>query len=161
MGKTAANNMLIGSYSAKLDNSGRLKIPQKFRETIEQSYGKDVFITSLSDEAVQIYPLSVWEEMTRVANEGALHLRSDVRRFLLRVNLKGSRHEIDAKGRVLINQNLREKARLNTEVEVIGLNNHLEIWNKEVLNAIIEEKPLTEEDFESIARLVPRGKTEE
>jgi len=152
--------LLIGSYTARLDNSGRLKIPEKFREIIEEHYGKDVFITSLTDEAVQIYPLSVWEEMTRIANEGALHLRPDVRRFLLRVNLKGSYNQIDAKGRVLINQTLREKARLNTEVEVIGLNNHLEIWNKEVLNSIIEEKPLTEEDFENIARLVPRGKTE-
>ena len=152
--------MLIGSYTARLDNSGRLKIPEKFREIIEQNFGKEVFITSLTDEAVQIYPLSVWEEMTRIANEGALHLRPDVRRFLLRVNLKGSYNQIDAKGRVLINQTLREKANLNTEVEVIGLNNHLEIWNKEVLNGIIEEKPLTEEDFENIARLVPRGKTE-
>jgi len=160
MGKEGLNNLLIGSYTARLDNSGRLKIPEKFREIIEQNFGKEVFITSLTDEAVQIYPLSVWEEMTRIANEGALHLRPDVRRFLLRVNLKGSYNQIDAKGRVLINQTLREKANLNTEVEVIGLNNHLEIWNKEVLNGIIEEKPLTEEDFENIARLVPRGKTE-
>ncbi len=160
MGKEGLSNLLIGSYTARLDNSGRLKIPEKFREIIEQNYGKEVFITSLTDEAVQIYPLSVWEEMTRIANEGALHLRPDVRRFLLRVNLKGSHNQIDSKGRVLINQTLREKARLNTEVEVIGLNNHLEIWNKEVLNSIIEEKPLTEEDFENIARLVPRGKTE-
>ena len=74
--------------------------------------------------------------------------------------MKGSHHQIDAKGRILINQTLREKARLNTEVEVIGLNNHLEIWNKDVLNSVIEGKPLTDEDFESIARLVPRGKTE-
>lgn len=160
MGKEGLSNLLIGSYTARLDNSGRLKIPEKFREIIEQTYGKEVFITSLTDEAVQIYPLSVWEEMTKIANEGALHLRPDVRRFLLRVNLKGSYSQIDAKGRVLINQTLREKANLNTEVEVIGLNNHLEIWNKEVLNSIIEEKPLTEEDFENIARLVPRGKTE-
>jgi len=160
MGKEAANNLLIGSYSARLDRSGRLKIPEKFRDIIEKFYGKEVFITSLTDESVQIYPLSVWEEMTSVANEGALHLRPDVRRFLLRVNLKGSHNQIDAKGRVLISQSLREKAKLITEVEVIGLNNHLEIWNKEVLNAIIEQRPLSEEDFENIARLVPRGKTE-
>ncbi|MCR4410034.1 MAG: hypothetical protein QHH43_05945 [Candidatus Saccharicenans sp.] len=160
MGKEAANNLLIGSYSARLDRSGRLKIPEKFRDIIEQSYGKDVFITSLTDEAVQLYPLAVWEQMTSIANEGALTLRPDVRRFLLRVNLKGSHHQIDAKGRVLISQTLREKARLNTEVEVIGLNNHLEIWNKEVLESIIEKRPLSEEDFENIARLVPRGKTE-
>lgn len=160
MGKEAANNLLIGSYSARLDRSGRLKIPEKFRDIIEQTYGKDVFITSLTDEAVQLYPLSVWEQMTSIANEGALTLRPDVRRFLLRVNLKGSHHQIDAKGRVLISQTLREKARLNTEVEVIGLNNHLEIWNKELLESIIEKRPLSEEDFENIARLVPRGKTE-
>jgi MraZ protein len=160
MGKEAANNLLIGSYSARLDRSGRLKIPEKFRETIEKLYGKDVFITSLTDESVQIYPLCVWEEMTSVANEGALHLRPDVRRFLLRVNLKGSHHQIDAKGRVLIHQPLREKARLISEVEVIGLNNHLEVWNKEALNSVIEQRPLSEEDFENIARLVPRGKTE-
>ncbi|HOJ26224.1 MAG TPA: hypothetical protein PLP94_03385 [Candidatus Saccharicenans sp.] len=160
MGKEVATNQLIGSYSARLDPSGRLKIPEKFRDIIEKAYGQDVFITSLTDEAIQIYPLSVWEEMTSVASEGALHLRPDIRKFLLRVNLKGSHHQIDAKGRVLINQTLREKARLNTEVEVIGLNNHLEIWNKDVLNSVIEEKPLTDEDFESIARLVPRGKTE-
>lgn len=160
MGREAAYNQLIGSYSARLDHSGRLKIPEKFRDLIEKFYGQDVFVTSLTDEAIQIYPLSVWEEMTSVASEGALQLRPDVRKFLLRVNLKGSHHQIDAKGRVLINQTLREKAKLNTEVEVIGLNNHLEIWNKDVLNSVIEEKPLTEEDFESIARLVPRGKTE-
>lgn len=160
MGKVAANRLLIGSYTARLDGSGRLKIPEKFRDIIEQTYGHDVFITSLTDEAVQIYPLAVWEQMTSVANEGALNLRPDVRRFLLRVNLKGNHHQIDAKGRVLISQSLREKARLNTEVEVIGLNNHLEIWNKEVLESVIENKPLSEEDFENIARLVPRGKME-
>ncbi|MDD8031244.1 MAG: hypothetical protein PHQ25_04500 [Acidobacteriota bacterium] len=160
MGKVADNNLLIGSCSARLDRSGRLKIPEKFRETIEKFYGKDVFITSLTDEAVQIYPLTVWEGMTSVANEGALHLRPDVRRFLLRVNLNGSHSQVDAKGRVLINQSLREKAQLSDEVEIIGLNNHLEIWNKGVLAAAIEKKPLSEEDFENIARLVPRGKTE-
>ncbi|MGB4704614.1 MAG: hypothetical protein WBI18_06025 [Candidatus Saccharicenans sp.] len=158
MGKTAANNLLIGSYSARLDRSGRLKIPEKFRDVIEQTYGKDVFITSLTDESVQIYPLAVWEQMTRVASEGTVVLRPDIRRFLLRVNLKGSHHQIDAKGRVLITQSLREKARLNAEVEVIGLNNHLEVWNKEVLESAIEKRPLTEEDFENIARLVPPRK---
>jgi len=112
MGREAANNQLIGSYSARLDHSGRLKIPEKFRDLIEKFYGQDVFVTSLTDEAIQIYPLSVWEEMTSVASEGALHLRPDVRKFLLRVNLKGSHHQIDAKGRDLINQALREKAKL-------------------------------------------------
>lgn len=153
-------NTLIGSYTARLDKGGRIKIPEKFREIIEQKYGKDVFITSLTDESVYIYPLSVWEEMTGVTVEGAFHLRPDVRKFLLRVNRTGTPNEIDGKGRVLINQALREKANLQTEVEVIGLGNHLEVWNRELLDGTLEKKPLTDEDFENIARLIPRGKSE-
>jgi MraZ protein len=153
--------MLIGNYTAKIDKSGRIKIPEKFRAAIEEEYGKDVFITSLTDEAVQIYPLSVWERMTGVAKEGALHLRPEIRRFLLRVNRKGAKHEIDSKGRVLLTQAMRGTARLEEEVEVIGLNNHLEVWNGELLDEKLEKKPLTDEDFEKIADLIPRGKSNE
>lgn len=153
-------DLLIGSYTARLDPSGRIKIPEKFRESLERQYGREVFTTSLSDEAVQIYPLAVWEEMTGIASEGAVHLRPDIRRFLLRVNRKGARCEIDAKGRVLLSQTLREKARLQEEVEVIGLANHLEIWNRDVLDGVLENQPLTDEDFEKISRLLPRGKAE-
>jgi MraZ protein len=95
-----------------------------------------------------------------VATEGALPLRPEIRRFLLRVNRRGAKHEIDSKGRVLLNSPLRETARLQDEVEVIGLNNHLEIWNREVLDEKLEKKPLTDEDFEKIADLIPRGKSE-
>jgi MraZ protein len=153
-------NSFNGSYAARLDASGRFKIPEKFREAIEAVYGKELFITSLSDESIQIYPLSVWEEMVGIASEGALHLRPDVRKFMLRVNRKGSTHEIDPKGRILISQVLREKAGLRDEVEVIGLSNHLEVWNKENLDGTLDEKPLTDADFENIAQLVPRRKRE-
>jgi MraZ protein len=153
-------DVLIGSYTARFDASGRIKIPEKFREAIQASYGKDLFVTSLTDESIQIYPLSVWLEMTGMTAEGAVHLRPDVRKFMLRVNRNGSRHELDSKGRVLINQTLREKARLQEEVEVVGLSNHLEVWNKNSLDGILEEKPLSDADFENIARLIPRGKSE-
>ncbi len=151
-------NSLLGSYRVKFDKSGRIKIPQKFRIAIEEEYGKELFITSLTDEAVQIYPLSVWEELTGIANEGAIHLKPTVRKFMLRVNRKGTKYEIDPKGRVLINQALREKAKLYDEVEIIGLFNHLEIWNADLLDQVLEQRPLTNEDFESISELLPKGK---
>ncbi len=153
-------NILIGSYTVKFDKSGRIKIPEKFRLAIEEEYGKSVFITSLIDESVQIYPLSVWEELTGISNEGAIHLKPSVRKFMIRVNRKGNQYEIDARGRILVNQTLREMANLESEVEVIGLSNHLEVWNRDKLDETLEKKPLTNEDFESIADLLPHGKTE-
>ena len=153
-------NYLIGSYTVRFDKSGRIKIPEKFRAAIEEQYGKEVFITSLTDQAVQIYPLPVWKNLAGITNEGLFHLKPDVRNFMRRVNLKGSYYEIDSKGRVLISQALKEKARLEDEVEIIGLNNHLEVWCKSTLHEIIEKNPLSDEDFERIAELGPKGKME-
>ena len=153
-------NFLLGSYLARIGKSGRIKIPEKFRATIEEQYGKELFITSLSDQAVQIYPLPVWEELAGITKAGLTHLKPDVKMFMRRVNLKGGQHEIDSKGRVLISLILREKANLDGEVEVIGLNNHLEIWNKEALNNILDKNPLSDEDFEQISKLDSKVKTE-
>ena len=149
-------NYLIGSFTARFDRSGRIKIPEKFRAALEEQYGKEVFITSLTDQAIQIYPLPVWKKLTGITDEGLNPLKPDVRNFMRRVNLKGSYYEIDSKGRVLISQALKEKADLEEEVEVIGLNNHLEIWCKTSLDKMIEENPLTDEDFERIADLSPK-----
>ncbi|MFW6140353.1 MAG: division/cell wall cluster transcriptional repressor MraZ [Acidobacteriota bacterium] len=146
-------NYLIGSYTARFDKSGRIKIPAKFHEAIVEKYGKDVFITSLTDQSVQIYPLPRWEKLTGLTDEGLLQLKPQVRSFMLRVNVKGSFYEIDSKGRVLISQTLKEKANLGAEVEVVGLNDHLEIWDKDRLEGIIDENPLTDEDFNQISEL--------
>jgi MraZ protein len=151
---------LIGSYTARFDKSGRIKIPEKFRAAIEEQYGKDVFITSLADEAVQIYPLPVWEKLSRLTDEGLFHLRPEVRSFMRRVNLKGSHYEIDSKGRVLINQTLKDKAGLEEEVEVIGMNNHLEVWCRSRIDQILEEQPLNDQDFVRIAELQPKDNRE-
>ncbi len=153
-------SFLLGSYTARFDKSSRIKIPEKFRNAIEDQFGKDLFITSLADESVQIYPLSIWERLSGSSMEGALQLNPAVRSFLIRVNRKGNHYRIDSKGRILINQVLREKAELNDEVVVLGLTDHLEIWNKDKLDKILEERPLTNEDFERIAELLPQGKTE-
>ncbi|MGB2906500.1 MAG: hypothetical protein WBB73_05340 [Candidatus Aminicenantaceae bacterium] len=151
---------LIGSYTARFDKSGRIKIPEKFRAAIEEQYGKDVFITSLTDQAVQIYPLPVWEKLAGLTNEGLLHLRPEIRSFMRRVNLKGTHYEIDSKGRILINQTLKDRAGLEEEVEVIGMNNHLEVWCRSRIDELIEEQPLSDEDFQRIAELQPKGNQE-
>jgi MraZ protein len=153
-------NFLLGSYLARIGKSGRIKIPEKFRATIEENYGRELFITSLSDQAVQIYPLPVWEELAGITKTGLLHLKPDVKMFMRRVNLKGGQHQIDLKGRVLINPVLREKTQLGEEVEVIGLNNHLEVWNRDILNKLLDKNPLTDEDFEQISKLTIKVKTE-
>ena len=45
-------------------------------------------------------------------------------------------------------------------VEVIGMNNHLEVWQRSRINQILEENPLSDEDFLRIAELQPKENRE-
>ncbi len=153
-------NLLIGSYRAKLDKGGRIKIPEKFRTAIEARFGKGLFITSLEDDYVQVFPLPVWEKMMETPNDGSVYPDPDIQEFNRKANLSGNHGEIDSKGRVLINLLLREKAGLQTEVLIIGVNNYLEIWDLVRLNEKMSKKPLTHEDFKNITKLMADRKPE-
>jgi len=154
-------NLLLGSSTARLDKSGRIKIPEKFRSAIEERYGKDLFVTSLNDDAIHIFPLPIWLKLTGVTQEDTVQFKPSVQSLLVRVSHMGTISQIDPKGRVLISPHLRQKAQLNGEVEVLGINdNHLQLWNKDILTKKVEANPLTDEDWESIARLSSRGRNE-
>ena len=152
--------LLIGSYKAKLDNGGRIKIPEKFRAAMEEKHGKGLFITSLQDDFVQIFPLPVWERMTQTPDSGTRYPDPEIQEFLRKAHLLGSAAEFDSKGRVLIGLPLREKAGLQAEVQVIGLNYYLEVWDRARLDAWMARKPMTHEDFKSISRLMAERKPE-
>lgn len=116
--------MLKGRSVTQLDKQGRLRIPLKFRRTIEKKYGKEVFITSMDDEHIKIYPILEWMNMTYVTNEIALKNRT-IRKFILRVNMLGVKTEIDRWGRILIHKELRDKINFKGKIIVEGAENHL------------------------------------
>jgi MraZ protein len=98
-----------GNHTAKIDDKGRLKIPNAFRSLIESEHGADLFVTSLTGDEVRIYPMPVWIALEqRLAQMPSTHPAR--LRFLDRVNYFGQTAEIDAQGRVLIPARLRESA---------------------------------------------------
>jgi MraZ protein len=142
--------MFRGSAPAKIDDKGRLKVPTGFRRTLEERYGREVFITSVIGDSVLVYPLVVWE----VLEERLAALPSTdrtKRRYLERVSYFGHQGQCDSQGRVLVPQLLRESSEMNGEVVVSGRLDHLEVWNRDRLQKRFEEQPFSEEDFEYLA----------
>jgi MraZ protein len=153
-------NLLIGSQKAKLDKSGRIKIPERFRAAIEEQYGKELYITSLQDDFIQVFPLPVWVEMSSPPQKTMAYPDPDFQELWRQAHAKGIYGEIDAKGRVLISPKLREKAGLEKEVEVVAMHNYLEVWDKNRLMAKIETKPLNYDDFKRISKLMSDRRAE-
>ena len=142
--------MLRGSTSARIDDKGRLKVPNAFRRLVEQKHGRGVFLTSLTGEYVRIYPMPVWLELEeRLASMPSTHPAK--LRFLDRVNYYGSDGELDAQGRVIIPARLREAATMNGEVDVLGQVNYLDVWNHDRFVAKMQRDPFTDDDARALS----------
>jgi MraZ protein len=144
--------VLRGNYSARIDDKGRLKVPNAFLALLQDRYGPELFVTSLTGECVWIYPLQVWsaieEKLAAVPSTHPARLR-----FLNRVNYYGQTAELDKQGRVIIHARLRESASMSGEVDVFGQQNYLDVWNHERFLAKLQSDPFTEADAKTLSDL--------
>jgi MraZ protein len=144
--------MLRGNAPATIDEKGRLKIPSGFRAHIEESWGSDFYVTSLSGESVLIYPLPIWQEIEeRLAKLPSLNPTK--KKFLDRTNFFGQVTAADKSGRILIPVLLRESAQMTGEVAVLGYLDHLDVWNQKRFLGRIKDQAFTEEDHDTLSKL--------
>ena len=144
--------MLRGNAPATIDEKGRLKIPSIFRADIDESWGSDFYVTSLSGESVLVYPLPVWQEIEeRLAKLPSLNPTK--KKFLDRTNYYGQLTSTDKSGRILIPPLLRESAEMTGEVAVLGYLHHLDVWNHKRFLGRIKDQPFTEDDHETLSKL--------
>jgi transcriptional regulator MraZ len=142
--------VLRGSTAARIDDKGRLKVPNTFRRLLEQTHGRELFLTSLTGEYVRIYPMPVWLEIEqKLAAMPSTH--PSRQRFLDRINYFGADGELDAQGRVIIPPRLREAATMNGDVDVLGQVNYLEVWNHDRLIAKMQRDPFTDDDARALS----------
>jgi MraZ protein len=143
--------MLRGNHPARIDDKGRLKVPNGFRTFVEAQYGLELFVTSITGEFVRLYPMAVWLEIERKLAAVPSTNPSKLR-FLDRVNFFGQVVSMDKQGRVLLPQLLRESAAMTGEVSVLGLQNHLAVWNQKRLHErLFKKEPFTDEDGRALS----------
>jgi len=144
--------VLRGNSPARIDDKGRLKVPNGFRSYLEKEYGRELFITSLHGDSVRIYPMPVWVELERrLAQVPSAH--PSRQKYVDRVNFYGQSGELDAQGRVLVPQRLRDSAHMVGEVDVFGQFNFLEVWNHERFLAKLQREPFTDDDARALSDL--------
>lgn len=119
--------MLMGQYEHTIDKKGRVIIPAKFRDEL----GDKFVLTRGLDNCLFVYSLAEWSNIETKLKTLPLN-RKDARAFT-RFFLAGATEcEIDKQGRVLIPNILREHAKIDKEVIIIGVSSRVEIWSKEV-----------------------------
>jgi MraZ protein len=139
-----------GNAPARIDDKGRLKVPNAFRSLLESKYGRELYLTSLSGEYVRIYPMPVWLEIEQKLGEMPSTHPARLR-FLDRVNYFGSAGELDIQGRVLIPVRLRDAATMAGDVDVLGQFNYLDVWNHDRFLTKLQREPFTDDDARALS----------
>ena len=121
--------MFRGRYEHTIDGKGRLSIPSRFRDTLNEKYSEMLIVTNF-DRCLVAFPREEWEALERKA--AALpQLKKEVKTFERYFISGAAECPLDAHGRILIPPTLREYADLTKDVVIVGLLRKIEIWAKD------------------------------
>lgn len=144
-----------GNHPAKVDPKGRLKLPSGFKELMEDAKVTQFYITSTDGNKAEVWPLPEWEKQEAQLAESST-MDDAVEKYLNLTSYYGQQVEMDKEGRLLLPQILREKARLDAEVAVLGKLHYLEVHNLEVFEQSLQANALTAEDRQALAAILKR-----
>ena len=121
--------MFRGASKISVDAKGRLAVPTRYRQRIDDLCEGQLVVTVDADYCLLIYPMPEWEDLERrlmrlPGNKPA------VRAFQRRMVGRASDMEMDSHGRILISKELREFAGLDRQVVLIGQGNKFELWDE-------------------------------
>jgi MraZ protein len=108
-----------------LDDKGRVALPARYREAL----GEQVKVWYAMDGQINVFPMPAWERLARIV--AGQNQASRAARDLTRMVLAADDCTVDKQGRILIPPALRRDASLTTNVVIIGMIDHLEIWGLE------------------------------
>jgi MraZ protein len=147
----------FGETAINLDAKGRLAIPKRYRDSIQEQCGGQLVLTysAFDSGALYLYPEKEWE---RVRDDVTGLSTFDPGHRSLQRRLVGSASTVepDGNGRIQLPQTLRQVAGLERRVVLLGMGNRFEIWNETILNQkrVEEERSLDEAVSEEMTRLV-------
>ncbi len=122
--------MFRGVAQLNLDVKGRLAVPSRYREALQVRCAGRLVITADPDKCLLLYPLPDWEPIQqKLMEKSAFNPRiRDLQRLIVGY---AEDIEMDAAGRVLISQALREYAALKKNVVLTGQDKKFELWDQE------------------------------
>ena len=127
--------MFFGETAINLDAKGRLAVPMRYRDALEEHCGNRMVLTYSAFETgcLWLQPEQTWEGVRK--DVMALPSSRAAHRILQR-RLVGSATtvELDSTGRILLPPSLRQVTGLEKRVVMLGMDNRFEIWNENTLN---------------------------
>ena len=134
--------IFTGTFQNSIDSKNRVIIPSKYRDML----GGHCMLARGFDPCLYIYTMEDWGILVDKISE-LKQSDSDVRKFIRQFFSNAEECHLDAQGRILIPQHLREYAKINKDLVTKGAMDKIEIWSAEVLSDPDGENMMDNEEF--------------
>jgi len=123
--------LLTGEYRHVIDSKSRVLISNKLRNQIDaDEHGSNFYLVLGANGILCLYPEKYFEQIVRAVAPAAAAPDETVAFERISFALAG-KVELDAQGRLLLNENLRKRAGLKDRITLVGVRDHIELWNSE------------------------------
>ena len=114
-----------GQFEHSLDDKGRLTIPARLRGRLGDHF---VLMIAPPEPCLALYPESTWSDFcTKLESAGRKDAR--YRSFVRHLFANTEEVSLDAQGRVVVPQALREYAGIDHDVVLVGTLTRVELWS--------------------------------
>ena len=142
--------MYYGEAVTKLDDKGRITVPSRIRETMNHEGHLSWFMARGYDRSIFLFHRDAWNLIRgQVSHYSSMDAKTLGFRRLFFSSVAEAR--LDPQGRMAVPQHLREYAGIDKDAVLIGVEDHLELWNRDAWRAFQES---TGEGYEELASLL-------
>ena len=122
--------MFRGVAKLNLDSKGRLAVPSRHRDVLAVHCGGRLVITADPSQCLLVYPQPEWEPIQeKLMSFASFNKRArDLQRLLVG---HAEDVEMDGSGRILVSTPLREFAKLDKQVVLVGQGRKFELWDEQ------------------------------
>lgn len=121
--------MFRGATLLTIDVKGRIAMPSRYRELLDEACQGHLVITVDRDHCLLLYPLPQWEEIEHKLVQLPT-LNPHARRLQRLLMGHATECELDSAGRFLLPPVLREFATIEKHCMLIGQGNKFELWDE-------------------------------
>jgi MraZ protein len=121
--------LLTGEYQHVVDEKGRVLVSNKLRAQIDaDQHGSDFYLVLGANGILCLYPEKYFERISSAFGPSTTAPDEAVAFERLSFAL-ASKVELDGQGRLLLNERLRTRAGLKDHITLVGVRDHIELWN--------------------------------
>jgi MraZ protein len=128
--------LLTGTHPRTLDAKKRMALPRRIREQVGEV--TQLFVTPGSDQSLWVYTKAELERLTGKLDQTPV-TDSEARVFRRLFFAQMEEVDLDKSGRILIPDRLMQFAGLEHEVVLLGVQDHLEVWDAQRWQAYSNE----------------------